>query len=104
MWRGKSFFEVESIGRNRFEGDSLDHTFDYSLEGSALDDGYSCVLRYRRHHSRLSLWRSMRDELRVLSLTDGDVLIGMGSMTWSGGSLNASPFCLWRVQEAEALE
>ena len=46
----------------------------------------------------------MRDELRVLSLTDGDVLIGMGSMTWSGGSLNASPFCLWRVQEAEALE
>jgi len=43
----------------------------------------------------------MRDEMRVLrlDLADGDVMIGAGCMAWSGGMLNASPFCAYRKSE-----
>ena len=44
----------------------------------------------------------MVDELRVLKLPEDssvEVMIGMGCMAWSGGMLNASPFCLWRHKD-----
>ena len=31
--------------------------------------------------------------------TTTDVLLGMGSMTWSGGALNSAPFCLIRSKQ-----
>lgn len=81
------------------------------------------VVRYGSHHPRkLSLWNSMLDELRVLPTTTAtttlsdapgaaitgksgsssasyDILLGLGSMSWSGGVLNASPFCLYRLKQ-----
>jgi hypothetical protein len=43
----------------------------------------------------------MIDEVRVLPCklddeSEIEVLIGFGSMAWSGGVLNSSPFCLYR--------
>jgi hypothetical protein len=87
------------------------HAFTYSLQPSAIDSSSpsstpSVTLQYHPFHPWFSLWYSMRDELRWIPLPatddsskeeDRDALwIGMGSMIWSGGPLNSSPFVLWR--------
>jgi hypothetical protein len=95
------------MGVNRFYSKSerrkteTDHSFDYAVDQRRMigSKGESVLLRYDQYQSRLSLWRSMKDEIRLLPLPEdigGQVLLGMGWMTWSGGILNASPFCLWR--------
>lgn len=109
-WAGKSFRSSEGINRfsprRRKNRQQLEHQhqFDLSVERSRLDPkGESLTLRYSNYQRRLSLWRSMRDEVRVLRL-DGEgrgVLIGLGCMKWSGalwrdGMMNSSPFCLFR--------
>mmetsp|Transcript_10212 Transcript_10212/g.24544 ORF Transcript_10212/g.24544 Transcript_10212/m.24544 type:complete len:322 (+) Transcript_10212:29-994(+) len=101
------------------------HQFDYWIEDSKIQPGTkSLILKYNRYQSLsfLSPWHTMRDEIRILpeSLlrsiqtlgeekgggdsgsttnitgTTTDVLLGMGSMAWSGGALNSAPFCLIR--------
>jgi hypothetical protein len=76
------------------------HLFLYSLEPSLIDkSSLSLTLDYRPF-SKFSLWTTMRDELRLLPLpqSDYDIMIGMGSMGWSGGHLNSSPFVLWKYK------
>jgi len=116
-WNGKSFLGREtSVGENRFRprlrSDDLEkiereHKFQYSLEPSRLNaNSPSLTLKYSKYQGKLSLWNSMRDELRVLRLPQqegkkgGGIMIGMGCMAWSGafwrdGMMNCSPFCLW---------
>jgi len=106
-WNGKVFFAEEATGWNRFETKDgrieKEHKVDVSLGPSGMDSGdrFSVNLKYNNYQDYLSLWRSMTDELRVLQLdnnpmVDGEILIGFGSMAWSGGKLNGSPFCLYR--------
>jgi len=102
-WNGKAFYD-SGEGINRFYSKSnnetaeKEHTFDYAVESSRLlPDTQSVILRYNKHQSFFSLWRTMMDEIRILPLlSDYEILIGMGCMAWSGGMLNASPFCLYR--------
>jgi hypothetical protein len=112
QWNGKAFF-VDGKGANRFYSKSepgsteKEHSFDYTLEQTRIigSKGESVLLRYDQYQSGLSLWRSMKDEIRLLPLSEdvgGQVLLGMGWMTWSGGILNASPFCLWRETEPKS--
>jgi hypothetical protein len=123
QWNGKSFASCTGnppSGVNRFErytnrrtnkrqwtvtlATETDHGFDYevvsssslSAAGGGSAAAAAVVIRYGRHQPFFSLWRSMRDELRVLPGSDGTILIGLGSMAWSGGPLNAAPFCLYR--------
>ena len=106
-WNGKAFND-NLLGANRFHSNSeseqseKEHRFDYSIAMSKLDPSSSCVnLNYSNYQSLLSLWKTMVDELRVLPLSEEcpiEVLICMGCMGWSGGMLNASPFCLWRYR------
>lgn len=97
------------------------HQFDYLIEPSRIQRGTkSLITRYHRYQtlSFISPWYTMKDELRVvpnhvlleiLQKARGDVggaaaastrscpvdvLLGMGSMAWSGGALNSAPFCL----------
>jgi hypothetical protein len=109
QWNGKAFFE-DGNGVNRFYSSSeigkteTEHSFDYAVEQTRIigSKGESVLLRYNQYQPGLSLWRSMKDEIRLLPLSEdvgGQVLLGMGWMTWSGGILNASPFCLWREKE-----
>ena len=101
------------------------HQFDYGIENSKIQPGTkSLFLKYNRYQSLsfLSPWYTMRDEIRVVpesflrsiltlnsdeggdagsattntTSTTTDVLLGMGSMAWSGGALNSAPFCLIR--------
>ena len=100
------------------------HQFDYGIEDSKIQPGTkSLFLKYNRYQSLsfLSPWYTMRDEIRVVpesllrsiltlkgdegldagsttntTSTTTDVLLGMGSMAWSGGALNSAPFCLIR--------
>ena len=97
-------------GINRFHSKAAsgttenEHSFDSCIQPSRLndniDDSNSVVaLTYSNYQAPLSLWKTMMDELRVVPMaegSDGQVLIGLGCMAWSGGMLNASPFCLWR--------
>eukprot|EP00534_Pseudo-nitzschia_fraudulenta_P001820 CAMPEP_0201129408 /NCGR_PEP_ID=MMETSP0850-20130426/36856_1 /ASSEMBLY_ACC=CAM_ASM_000622 /TAXON_ID=183588 /ORGANISM="Pseudo-nitzschia fraudulenta, Strain WWA7" /LENGTH=267 /DNA_ID=CAMNT_0047398873 /DNA_START=131 /DNA_END=934 /DNA_ORIENTATION=- len=119
-WSGKAFGTLSSpgspsVGTNRFVPAKSTacfrrHSFDFSISDSKLLPGTSSLrLEYKRHQSLpVSLWSSMVDEIRVVELlprettcnneNDSDnedlVLIGMGWMGWSGGSLNCSPFLL----------
>lgn len=79
----------------------MDKKFDFGLEDSAIDRRLSLVTRYHAYFPFLSLWHSMVDELRILPETeDGTrILLGMGSMGWSGGQLNCSPFCLVKTSK-----
>jgi hypothetical protein len=119
-WNGKAFGNA-GTGINRFLGKDvggnpssfLRHRFDYDIVQSKVlpkgdggnDKSSSLALRldYSRYQSLpLSLWASMRDELRVVeaSMDEDDILlIGMGWMGWSGGPLNCSPFMLKRRRE-----
>lgn len=120
QWNGKSFDTSNRTGMNRFEifaqeGDpyveekvtvilktELDHSFDLELADSRLHPGQpSIVVTYKPYQGPLSLWKSMVDELRILPCNSAthDILIGMGSMGWSGGVLNCSPFCLYRRKQ-----
>jgi hypothetical protein len=111
-WIGKSF--RSAIGINRFGCDHLLHSFDVSYEATrfpisapanATANDKSIMLRYRRHQPGWwSPWSSMVDELRVVP-SPGDasrrdmaavpeLLLGFGSVGWSGGIYNAAPFLL----------
>jgi len=102
-WNGKAFL-TDKDGINRFnsKGDNVsietEHRFDYSIRSSGLGDGTttSLVLDYSPYQQPFSLWKTMGDELRVVPVKSGQVLIGLGLMGWSGGILNSSPFCLYR--------
>lgn len=104
-WNGKSF---ESCGRgiNRFRDRNHDvvakeHQFDFSLQESKIKKGSSSVcLDYSKYQFPLSLWRTMKDEIRCLPC---GVLIGFGSMTWSGGVMNSAPFCLYPTKNSTAM-
>jgi len=75
------------------------HTFEYGIENSRLDSSRkSIILQYSNHQGPLSLWKTMSDELRIIRIPGEDsmLMIGFGSMAWSGGHWNASPFCLWK--------
>jgi hypothetical protein len=118
-WNGKAFADDGRTGINRFVAPGSDrhereHRFDISLERSRLvpaaatehHQPLSIVLRYGPYQRNpLSPWKTMRDEIRVVSATAGSddgqhqqqiLLLGMGCMAWSGGMLNCSPFCLYR--------
>jgi hypothetical protein len=115
-WKGKAFHSLARKGINRFSprrvGEDVsaqsdthfEHQFDLSFENSRLDPkSESLTLRYSNYQSRLSLWHSMRDEVRVLCLDEEGrgILLGLGCMKWSGalwrdGMMNSSPFCLFR--------
>jgi hypothetical protein len=108
-WNGK-VFSPSSRGWNRFvapknrfsekngerQVDCGRRSFQYSLQESRIQPGTKSVqLEYSKYHSPFSLWHTMMDEVRLVPGVP-DVLIGMGCMGWSGGMLNAAPFCLWR--------
>jgi hypothetical protein len=106
-WNGKAFRD-NSLGVNRFHaknGDATEyqHEFDYTIEPSRIGVSRkpSMSLVYSKYQFPLSLWYSMTDELRCVPVANDNgqpqVLIGFGSMTWSGGKMNASPFCLWKT-------
>ena len=103
QWNGKSFGE-KSTGINRFRSKELgsttetEHMFRYDIGPSTLHpDKESIRLDYGNFQSPWSLWKTMKDEVRVAAVNDDGnlVLIGMGCMAWSGGFWNASPFCLY---------
>lgn len=104
-WNGKAFYD-NGQGINRFHANpdsyitQTEHRFDYKIAPSKLDPKLSSVsLSYSKYQNLFSLWKTMVDELRVLRLPEDspvEVMICMGCMGWSGGMLNASPFCLWR--------
>ena len=101
-WDGKRFKNNGVNGVNRFfmEKENKRDTkirFDVSIQESKVNPGKPCIqLRYFNHQSPISLWKTMVDELRLIPGTK-DVLLGMGSMAWSGGSANSAPFCLRRL-------
>jgi hypothetical protein len=111
-WNGKEFgFDS---GSNRFENFRIkrdrnsdarvfvtlkteyERSFSMKIAPSILFQGDAVVLDYSKSHGVLSLWRSMKDEIRILPGSDGNVLVGLGCMAWSGGMLNCQPFCLFR--------
>lgn len=107
-WNGKKF-NSNGVGINRFQTRNNDdkkviynHNFDWKVKESAFFEGETLSLDYSNYQSILSPWKSMKDEVRVLGKTkDGKlIMIGMGSMAWSGGMLNAAPFCLFAKDEA----
>jgi hypothetical protein len=112
---------TDAASTNNNNAEKRQHRFDYAIAPSRLESAVrrfgvggsiamknslplssSLTLVYKQYQSPLSLWRTMVDELRLVSLPsstisdDCEMLIGMGSMAWSGGMLNASPFLLWR--------
>lgn len=54
------------------------------------------ILHHQRKH-RSIIWNTMKDEIRVVPGTNNTILIGLGSLQWSGGMINAAPFCLYRT-------
>jgi hypothetical protein len=101
-WNGKAFQDDQNRGINQFTTKTstteFDHAFDYQIETSALrKDQKSLVLRYNNYQKIRSggwtslLWMSMVDEIRLIDCANGEcVLIGIGSMGWSGGMYNGS--------------
>jgi hypothetical protein len=74
------------------------HEFDFSIECSKIQpnkNSKSILLKYSKYQLPISLWYTMTDEIRLLPGTN-NIFLGMGCMTWSGGTLNAAPFCLWK--------
>ncbi len=104
-WNGK-FFGPEGKGINRFRGKyngviEMEHSFDFSIQESRIKSGTSSVfLDYSKYQFPLSPWRTMKDEVRCLPC---GVLIGFGSMAWSGGMMNSAPFCLYPAKATTAL-
>lgn len=102
------------------------HLFDYSQSTSRLQPHkQSIILDYQRYQHFLSPWKTMKDEIRVLKPTTSNnsprkserkmknmhhdiqhhqepaIMIGFGSMGWSGGKWNCQPFCLIQVMEED---
>ena len=108
-WNGKAFRE-DNKGVNRFHaksgGTECQHQFEYTIKESQIgvSQDPSVSLCYLKYQFPLSLWYTMTDEIRYVPVEDDNgsvqILIGFGSMAWSGGKLNASPFCLWRAEDA----
>lgn len=90
-----------------------EHSFDYTITSTSTKPSLfsdestkisSIQLKYEKYQSPLSLWRTMVDEVRLLKvpiIEDDEekfdlILLGMGSMAWSGGMYNCQPFCLYR--------
>lgn len=109
-WKGKKFYAgKERLGINRFQSKKdisrgkLQHNFNYEITPSNLAKGKvkSLRLTYVISQNFPSLWSTMNDELRFLRVPSKTgnschgILIGIGSMAWSGGVWNGSPFCLW---------
>lgn len=111
-WNGKLF--SNDSGMNRFERFSVvrdpklktrstvilvteeDRPFQLGLATSRLDQKkMSAILDYSNKENP-SIWSGMKDEIRVVPSTQGRILLGMGSVSWSGGKLNAAPFCLYK--------
>lgn len=105
-WAGKCFERNAEIGSNRFFNEKKRHhdtkiSFDVSVEESFLQaDTPSIRLTYSKYQPPVSLWKTMIDEVRFVPGTN-DVLIGFGSMAWSGGFANGAPFCLRRIRKLE---
>lgn len=126
-WIGKSFEDhhhdstttaattTTSVGRNRFvvprDDDDQDvvvkrHSFDYEIASSALDARPCLRLTYAPYQKLSSPWKTMVDELRIVEVFDDEtksttpILLGMGSMAWSGGVWNAAPFLLRKTTKA----
>lgn len=127
-WKGKAFLHNQKkqskdifTGINRFSPKikpspmEVEHSFDYSVTSSNLDGSPSILLRYKEYQSSISLWNTMVDELRLIEVVVDDddsakddvatrsketksVLLGIGSMAWSGGVWNASPFLLEKME------
>lgn len=111
---GKAF-GPNGVGYNCFFDDSRcirlsKHCFDYGIADSTLSKKtrplLAVLLRYANHQRvatsgwKSILWRSMVDEVRMVNCINGEcVLLGLGSMAWSGGVWNASPFVLWRERD-----
>ena len=122
-WNGKAFrpnrptsspSSSMGFGINRFAGKDDNgsvanfkrHAFDYDLKPSRVFPGTanrdSLCLDYSRYQSLpISLWSSMKDEMRVVRVEQNEeessthvVMVGMGWMEWSGGPLNCSPFLI----------
>mmetsp|Transcript_11311 Transcript_11311/g.14891 ORF Transcript_11311/g.14891 Transcript_11311/m.14891 type:complete len:247 (+) Transcript_11311:25-765(+) len=120
LFLGKSFSTQSRKGINLFQnsGEEMQyHEFDFNLEESRLlpkdvppsaFTGSSCIaLDYTAHQPILSLWKSMRDEVRPVPLPDSagyQLMVGIGCMAWSGGLRNGTPFCLWRCTKGSAKE
>jgi len=109
-WKGKKIYAgKERLGINRFQSKKdisrgkLQHNFNYEITPSNLAKGKvkSLRLTYVISQNFPSLWSTMNDELRFLRVPSKTgnschgILIGIGSMAWSGGVWNGSPFCLW---------
>ncbi|OEU12924.1 hypothetical protein FRACYDRAFT_244198 [Fragilariopsis cylindrus CCMP1102] len=105
VWNGKAFLPgSRGIKKSKF----VKHNDETETESKS-----SICLNYSNYQSSpyTSLWYTMTDELRYITVpTNGDkedgersscinknILIGLGSMSWSGGYLNCSPFVLWRT-------
>lgn len=106
------------VGRNRFDRFSVvrdpkmkkirstvilvtdeDRPFRAAMATSRFDplqQQRSVILDYANETNPL-LWRSMKDEIRVVPSTQGKILLGLGSMSWAGGKWNAAPFCLYKT-------
>ena len=74
------------------------HGFTYQLGKSRLDGKPAILLEYSGSQSKVSPWYGMKDEVRQIN---EQVLVGLGSMSWSGGIWNASPFSLYKKDHAE---
>ena len=92
-WLGKAFMK-EGVGINRFTGgDKV--SFGARVAPSNIDKRPALVLDYSAGDSRV--WGSflgMRDEIREVA---PGVLLGLGSMTASGGMQNSAPFMMWKA-------
>lgn len=103
-WNGKEFRQG-GIGINRFLASgstNREHEFDYKIQSSKVAPAGNAVrLKYSKYQSLFSLWRTMSDEVRLIP-GDVEILIGMGCMGWSGGFLNAAPFCLFREEPKQS--
>lgn len=107
-WAGKQF--AGNVGSNRiYDAKKAMYKqksfFDVSIQDSFVQSGKSSViLKYSKHHSAISLWKTMTDEVRFLP-GNKNILIGLGSMAWSGGSANFAPFVLRRnIVQMEAID
>jgi len=92
----------------KIDDDNVDNS-----DTNSNNSNKSMCLNYSNYRSTpLSLWYTMKDEVRFVNVPmpiptipgqqkqqQQSILIGLGSMLWSGGKLNCSPFLLWRVAE-----
>jgi len=118
LWNGKSF-GLNGIGVNRFlstqQPKNVDssneplaveneHHFDFKISPSERFEGKAVSIIYEKYQPMLSPWKSMKDEVRILRRRSKrrsreGILLGLGSMGWSGSFWNSAPFCLVEVKK-----